>query len=275
MSEITRKDYETSHGNIAYWVTENIDPTRPFLVFLPGLTLDARLFAEQISHFRGSTNILVWDGPAHGKSRPFKLGFSLEEAADWLVAILTREKFTNPVLIGQSFGSYVSQTVLRRHPRLARGFISIDAAPVQHRYYTNFELWQLRNTRVPLQLIPWPVLRWLTARSGSYTRAGRKAVNEITGSYSKQDFVRISAHGYRIFGTATASNFDFTLPCPTLLICGVEDRFASVKNYNRRWAETANLPIVWVPNAGHNANSDNPAVVNRAIAEFVEFLPHD
>ena len=60
-------------GQIHYWTAEA--PGRPWLVFLPGLTADRRLFDKQTQALSPRFNCLVWDAPAHGASRPFTLAF--------------------------------------------------------------------------------------------------------------------------------------------------------------------------------------------------------
>ena len=59
---------------------------------------------------------------------------------------------------------------------------------------------------------------------------------------------------------------------PALLLCGSRDQAASTRRYNRAWAKTTGLPLVWVPHAGHNSNTDNPAFVNQQIDAFVRRL---
>jgi len=42
-----RQRYSTSMGDIVYWVSRSEESERPWLVFLPGLTADHRLFEKQ------------------------------------------------------------------------------------------------------------------------------------------------------------------------------------------------------------------------------------
>ena len=104
-----KASFDTGRGKIVYWVSDVPDATRPWVVFLPGLTADRRLFAPQIEHFEGRANCLVWDAPAHGESRPFPLDFSLPDLARWLGEIMKAEGVSAPVLVGQSMGGYVAQ----------------------------------------------------------------------------------------------------------------------------------------------------------------------
>ncbi len=73
--------FPTQDGNIRYWISQTTDDDLPWLVFLPGLTADHRLFDTQIAHFAGKTNMLVWDAPSHGASRPFALTWSMDDLA--------------------------------------------------------------------------------------------------------------------------------------------------------------------------------------------------
>ena len=76
-----RHAFRTPQGDIAYWVSRESRPDRPWLVFLPGLTADHRLFNPQIAAFEGKANFLVWDAPSHGESRPFELTWTLDDLA--------------------------------------------------------------------------------------------------------------------------------------------------------------------------------------------------
>jgi len=46
------RTYKISYGEIVYWV-DRAGADRPWLVFLPGLTADHRLFARQMAAFAG------------------------------------------------------------------------------------------------------------------------------------------------------------------------------------------------------------------------------
>lgn len=123
---MTENFFETELGNIHYWVNQ-IDIDKPTLIFLPGLSADHRLFDKQIEFFESKFNCIVWDAPAHGKSRPFILEFSMEDMATYLYKILQSEKIEKGILIGQSLGGYISQVFMEQYPNFASGFISIDS----------------------------------------------------------------------------------------------------------------------------------------------------
>ena len=61
-----QKSYTTPLGVIKYWVNI-VDRNIPTLVFLPGLTVDHRLFEKQTEYFEGKYNVFVWDAPGHAE----------------------------------------------------------------------------------------------------------------------------------------------------------------------------------------------------------------
>ena len=65
------KFIETADGKVYYWVSENMIKDRKNLFFLHGMTGDHTMFAQQYEYFNDKYNIILWDTPAHGKSRPF------------------------------------------------------------------------------------------------------------------------------------------------------------------------------------------------------------
>ena len=63
------------------------------------------------------------------------------------------------------------------------------------------------------------------------------------------------------------------IDCPALLICGDRDQAGLTRRYNRAWHAEAGIPLVWIRNAGHNSNADQPEQVNQAMENFLSSLP--
>ena len=262
---------ETPSGKIHYWIsrTEN---SEMWLVFLPGLTADHHLFDQQMEYFTGRCNCLVWDAPAHGKSRPFELNFTMDDMARWLHEILRHEQACAPVLVGQSLGGYISQVYMALYPGAVRGFVSIDSCSLRRVYYTGWELAMLKHTERMYLSIPWNLLKaWGIAGTAKSTY-GRAVMADMLADYEKREYCALADHGFRIFAQAVEAERDYTLRCPTLLICGTRDQAGSAKRYNKRWTELEGHRMVWLPGAGHNANTDLPETVNLHIGRFVEEL---
>lgn len=270
---MTEKIYETPYGTIHYW-TNDIKPGRISLVFLPGLTADHRLFDKQVEAFREAYNVLVWDAPGHGASRPFRLEFSLDDKAAFLHGILAQEGITRPVLIGQSMGGYVAQCYMDRYPGMVGGFICIDSAPLKREYITAAELWMLKRTEPMYRAFPWKLLQRCGINGCAVSDYGRQLMCEMMAAFEKDEYCALAGHGFRILAEAIEQNRPYDIDCPALLICGEQDHAGSSKRYNRAWAKKTGFPLLWIKNAGHNSNTDQPELINASIENFIKELHH-
>lgn len=265
--------HKTPLGNIHYWIN-TIERDRITLVFLPGLTADHRLFEKQISYFEDKYNVFVWDAPAHASSWPFEFNFDLMDKAKWLNDILEDEGIKQPVIIGQSMGGYVGQAYAELYSDKLKGFISIDSAPLQRKYVTRLELWLLKRMEPVYYYYPWKSLLKSGTNGVAVSEYGRKLMHDIMMTYDgdKKRYSQLSGHGFRILAEAMEKDLPYRIDCPALLICGEKDKAGSCIRYNKAWHQNTNIPIEWIKDAGHNANTDKPDIVNELIDQLINHL---
>lgn len=242
-ASLQERSFRTGSGIVVYWADSSAGADAPWLVFLPGLTADHALFDAQVNRFSGEANCLVWDAPAHGRSRPYPLDFSMGDCACILHSILEAEGVVNPVLVGRSLGGYLSQAFIDLYPGEASGFISIDSAPLQRRHYPTWEVRALRHTKGMFQPIPWAWLKPLVAWGAAVTARGKAGMRSFMGDYAKREYVELTAHGYRMLADAIDSERAYDIDCPALLLCGEKDRVGEVGKLNRKWAADAGIPL--------------------------------
>ena len=268
------KTYDTPCGTIHYWTGGTAKDHAWTLVFLPGLTADHRLFERQTEYFQDRCRVLVWDAPGHAASQPFALQFSLMDKAAWLDGILRAEGVDRPVIIGQSMGGYVGQAYAEQFPERLRGFVAIDSAPLQRRYVTRAEIWLLKRMEPVYRSFPWKALLRAGTRGVAVSDYGRKRMYEMMMVYQEDPrrYAALAGHGFRMLADAMEADLPYQLRCPALLICGERDHAGSCIRYNRAWHRDTGIPLVWIPNAGHNSNTDQPETVNRLIERFLESL---
>jgi len=273
-STVTEHTYFTPSGTIHYWV-DHIGPDALTLVFLPGLTADHRLFEKQLSFFRGKYNLFVWDAPGHAASWPFTFDFTLADKARWLLEILDQEALLNPVIIGQSMGGYVGQAFSQLYPDRLKGFISLDSAPLQRKYVTAVEIWLLKRMEPVYRIYPWRALLHSGIKGVAVSPYGRQLMREMMMVYDgdQKRYARLSGHGFRMLAEAMEQDLPYALHCPALLICGEQDHAGSCIRYNRAWHRDTGIPIAWIRDAGHNANTDQPAIVNGLIEDLLKTIP--
>ena len=271
---MTEKTYETPNGIIHFWINDQKEKTPIQLVFLPGLTVDHRLFDKQVEAFENEYSIFVWDAPSHAASFPFDWNYDLKDKAVWLDEILTSIGYDNPVLVGQSMGGYLGQMYVELFPSKIRGFISVDSAPLKREYYSGLELWLLKRMEPVYSHYPWKSLMKTGSNGVATTEYGRKLTLDMWSVYENDHarYVKLASFGYVILAKAVEEKRNYDINCPALLICGTEDHAGSCIRYNKAWHKKSGIPIKWIDGAGHNSNTDKPEEINGIIREFVKGL---
>ncbi|MBQ6304256.1 MAG: alpha/beta hydrolase [Clostridiales bacterium] len=262
---LEEKILKTSYGDVHYWISGNLTADRITLFFLHGLTANHNLFNGQTGFFSDRYNVITWDAPAHGASRPFE-DFTYEKAALAAKKILDDNGIREAVFIGQSMGGFITQSVIKRFPDVVKGFVSIDSTPFGEKYYSGSDKWWLRQIEWMAGLYPDKTLRKAIAKQCTTTDHAYKNMIDMHSIYSKKELCHLLSIGYAGF---LEDNCDIKINCPVLLIVGREDKTGKVQSYNRQWSEELGVPITWIEDAAHNSNDDKPEMVNKAIEKFL------
>lgn len=223
------------------------------------------MFDKQVHYFSNRFNIITWDAPAHGKSRPFT-EFTYEKAANAVKNIFDAEGIRKAVFVGQSMGGFVAQSVIKRYPELVSAFVSIDSAPYGKTYYSKSDIWWLRQVEWMAYLYPLNAMKKAIAKQVSSTKDAYCNMLDMLTPYGKKELCHLMGIGYAGF---LKDNCDLKITCPVLLIVGENDRIGKVKVYNKSWAENAGYPLVVIRGAAHNANVDQAEAVNKEIESFI------
>ena len=263
----TEKFYSSPRGRLFYNFirSDAPDSDAPTLVMLHGLTADHRLFDRQVEYFAGKYDIIVWDAPAHGRSRPYA-DFSYPNAASDLRSILDENGVSSAILIGQSMGGFVAQSFLLRWPEYVRAFIGIDTCPYGDGYYSRSDKWWLRQIGWMSKLYPLGLLKSSMANQTALSPRARENMRAMLEPYGKDELCRLMGIGFAGF---LEDNREPDIACPTLIIAGEQDRTGKVLQYCREWTKNTGFPLILIPDAAHNSNDDNPEAVNEAIERFI------
>lgn len=260
------KYIRTQSGNIYYWISKCYQKTSHTLFFLHGMTGNHMMFEKQYSYFKDFYNIVLWDAPAHGKSRPF-IDFNYEKAAGAIKKIFETEHMKCAVFIGQSMGGFITQAVIKRYPEIVSAFVSIDSTPYGMGYYSKSDIWWLKQIEWMAHLYPLSAMKKAIAKQNTAAKAGYKNMLSMLEPYGKKELCHLMGIGYAGF---LNDNCDLNITCPVLLILGEKDKTGKVKFYNRQWAEKTGFPLVIIQGAAHNSNVDQPDKVNQYIHKFIE-----
>ena len=256
---------KTNKGNVFYWMSDNWDPGSDTIFFLHGLIADHTMFDGQIEFFDKDHNVLTWDTPAHGRSRPFA-AFDFEDTSAYMKSILDKCGVDKVYLVGQSLGGFLAQSFIKRYPDRVKGFVAIDSTPYGHSYYSKFDIWMLKQVEWMAHLYPFGWMKEAMARQVSVTQKSYENMMQMLSPYNKSELCHLMGLGYAGF---LEDNCDLEIPCPVLLILGEKDRTGKVVQYNKAWTVKTGYPLKIIKGARHNVNVDRPEEVNSYIRDFL------
>ena len=193
-----KKFLTTEYGNVCYWISDLFLEERITLFFLHGLTASHKLFSKQTEYFDSRYNLLIWDAPAHGESRPYT-DFSYEKAANAAKQILDENGINNAVFIGQSLGGFITQSVIKRYPEAVSGFVSIDSTPFGEKYYSSSDKWWLRQIEWMSKLYPDKSLRKAVANQCTTKKNAYENMIEMLSAYDKNELCHLMGIGFAGF----------------------------------------------------------------------------
>lgn len=259
------KYVQTEKGKVVYWTSEEWSSERRTLFFFHGITGNHTLFESQFDFFKDKYNLIAWDAPGHGKSRPF-IDFTMDIAVKVMREIVYQEKIESFIAIGQSFGGYFPQALMCRESDLIDAFIGIGTSPYGNHYYSKFDYFCLRQVGWLCMCFPWAVLKNAVAKSVTVTAEGYENMRKMVSEFNKKEYAKLMKIYYEAL---INDNQDNEMKCPVLLTRGQHDNTGKVKAYCEMWHERTGFKYEVIEAAGHNANVDNPQKMNMIIYEFI------
>jgi pimeloyl-ACP methyl ester carboxylesterase len=259
-----KKSIQSKRGRVYYWINETKSPIT--ILFCHGLTADHTLFDKQLTFWSEKSNILTWDIPLHGESRPYK-NFTYSNVVDDLKLILNQENINNIILVGQSAGGYISQAFISKYTNKVKAFIGIGTTPFGEYYYKNWEIFLLKHFTQLAKIYPYSFYCKISSKKATFTTDAYKNFFNALNKLGKANMLKSAKAMYKGF---VDERKDVKFMCPVLLTYGDHDNVGYVKKYNQLWSKHKNFPLEIIPNASHNANYDNYYEFNNIVFKFLK-----
>ncbi|MES2071690.1 MAG: alpha/beta hydrolase [Pseudomonadota bacterium] len=261
-------------GHEAYCYTggKAFNPELPTVVFIHGAQNDHSVWILQTRYFaHHGYSVLAVDLPGHGRSKGAALT-SVEQMADWLIALLDAAGVQQASLIGHSMGSLIAlETCARIRQRI------VKLAMVGTAYPMKVSDTLLNAARDEEQTAIDMVNIW------SHTSIAHKPSSPGPGFYvmggSQRLMQRISAiNPAKVFYTdfsacnayANGEQAAQTVACPTLFLLGKKDMMTPPKATATLRQAIAHSSVTLVENCGHSLMAEQPDAVLAALFSFVK-----
>jgi pimeloyl-ACP methyl ester carboxylesterase len=247
---------------IRYWRSGG---NGPWLVLLHGAGVDHRMFNAQLPVLDQDHRVLLWDARGHGRSRPAKGRYSFATVCDDLLAVMDAESIASATLIGQSAGGNLAQEIALRAPQRVDGLVIIDSTYNLQRLGA-VERFLVRHGTAVMAAFPWTWMMRQSARVSAVTPEAQAYIEESFAAIGKQGFIT----AFTALTDCLHEEPGRSLGKPILLIVGGRDGTGNIRAIADRWPEwEPGCRLVVLPEAGHGANMDAPAEVNRLILDFL------
>ena len=254
-------------GDSAYCYTNNrdIDPDRDSIVFVHGAGMDHTVWTMFARHFaRHGRNVIAVDLPAHGRSAGDPKS-TIEDMADWIVALLDTLGIEKAALAGHSMGSLVALDCASRHPQ------------------------RIRTVALVGSIAPMPVSDAILDASAANNHSAFDMLTEY--GYSKRHLYGGNSNPGMWMVGSTLRLFERSRPgvlhndmnacnsytaglergsqikCPVLMVLGKQDRLTPVRGTAALQEALPNPHVVALEGSGHTLMSEAPNALLDALRQ--------
>jgi pimeloyl-ACP methyl ester carboxylesterase len=242
------------------------------IVFSHGLLMSGAMFSQQVEALSAQYRCISYDHRGQGRSEVTETGYDMDSlAAD--AATLIRDLDAAPChFAGLSMGGFIGMRLAIHHRDLLKSLIlmetSADPEPEQnvgpYRRLAFIGRWfGFRPVIKPLMNI----MFGKTFLTDPGTAAERNKWRNHLLNLGKVGTAR-AAHG--VIDRAGVYEQLGTIVAPTLVMVGDEDVATVPAKAERMQQAITGSKLVVIPGAGHSASIEQPALVTRAIADFLQ-----
>ena len=259
------------HPVYAYTGGKPIDPAQPTVVFIHGVLNDHSVWILQSRWFaHHGWNVLAIDLPGQGKSGG-QPPASVEDAADFVLALLAAAGIDQAALVGHSFGSLIALEAAARAPAhvshlalVGTAFpMKVSPALLEASVKAPEQAIHMVNVFSHSTLCPPPS----SLGPGTWLYGGSRAL--MRRMLASNPETNVFHAGFKACDSyANGEQAMAAVHCPTLFLVGRHDQMTPPKAA-RALASHARLAQIVEVNAGHALMSEAPDEVLLALREFL------
>lgn len=228
---------------------------KPYLLLLPGLLNNSRLWEHQVEHLSDVVSPVVADVTGAD---------SIALLASEALAQLPAERF---LLAGLSMGGYIALEIMRQAPERVQALALLDtmarpdtreATEARHRL---MDIAAKDFARVNEVLMP----RLVHPDHQDDPRL-KAVIDGMADDLGKDVFVRQQR---AIIDRIDSRPYLTRIQCPTLVVCGREDVIASVEIHEDMAEAIPNARLVVIEHCGHLSPLERPEEVTQALRSWI------
>jgi len=243
-----------SVGEERIYYTEHPSPTlrAPHLILVHGAGGNHQLWGSTVRNLHAA-NVYALDLPGHGRSGGTGR-WSIADIADFMLAFMDVLQLQQAIIAGHSMGSATALQMALRDPQRVQGLVLVGAG-ARLRVLPAILEQVLSDFEHTVDFICESAYSARTSRE--LVRQGQRQMLQVAPQTIHDDFSACNA-------------FDVTerlgeIRCPTLVICGTEDRLTPVKYATLLAERIPGAELKLIEGAGHMVMTEKPDLVAEAI----------
>ena len=260
------------HSTYCYTGGKIFDADRPSVIFIHGVLNDHSVWNLQTRYLANhGWNVLAVDLPGHCRSAG-EPPASVEEAADFVIALMDAADLKKAALVGHSFGSLIALEAAARAPERVSQLVlvgtafpmKVSKALLEASLNEPLRALEMVNIFSRSTLAPPPSAMgpgtWVYGASmalGRRVLASNTRVNLFHAGFNACDAY---SHGEAAMGQ---------VQCPVLFVLGSVDQMTPPKAAQGLVQQARDSKVVYLP-GGHHQMSETPEPMLAALTEFLK-----
>jgi pimeloyl-ACP methyl ester carboxylesterase len=242
------------------------------IVFSHGLLMSGEMFSEQMQALSSRYRCISYDHRGQGRSEVTESGYDMDSLSEDAAALIRELEAAPCHFAGLSMGGFVGMRLAIHHPDLLKSLIlmdtSADPEPEQNR--GPYRRLAFVGRWFGFRLVAERVMKIMFGRT-FLADPTRKAVREQWKNHLLQlHKVGTSRAAHGVIDRRGVYEQLEQIKTPTLVLVGDEDVATVLAKAERMHQAIAGSKLVVIPGAGHSASIEQPALVTKAIEEFLQ-----
>ncbi len=249
----------------------------PAVVLLHGFPLGRGMWKEQIAGVGSIYKVIAPDLRGHGDSPAPEGDYTIDEMADDVIELLDDLGFDTPVVVGGlSMGGYVALSLIARYPERVRALMLMDTRAAADSPEAAAKREELARAVLAAGHAG-PVVEAMTPRLfARITLEERPERVEPLRELMQRNSARGIVGALRAMASRPDRRGDLAaIRVPTLVMVGEEDVVTPPAEVQSLAEAISGSRLEVIPEAGHLAPYENPAIANGVILRFLDGLPSE